>query len=314
MDDTTRMLELLNESFPDLTQFAPAQARQLADARIRPAANIDDVASAEDYSIRSDPRAITVRVYRPHEIRSGAPTTIYAHGGGFLHGSIEGHDAFCRRFSKATGSVVVSVEYPLATEAAPPAARDAVVAATNWACKHGIAPHGVILAGDSSGANLAAGASIVLRDRGESPVIGQVLIYPFLDPTMSSESHRTRATGYFVTHNLLEYYWRAVFGDESPRIHETITPLGVEDLSDLPPAIIVTAGLDPLSDEGALYAQSLKNAGVRVVRRHYPDQFHGFLTIPGYGPGISACDVLFSDIRAMTTTDSPTSISSKDQR
>lgn len=300
MDETSRMLALLNESFPDLSRMAPAEARAAADARIRPAGNIDDVASAEDRTVDVDGRRIPVRVYRPHVPRP-VPVTVYAHGGGFLHGSIEGHDGFCRRWAKETGSVVVSVGYRLAPEAAPPAARDDLVAVVDWVQGGELAGAGVILAGDSSGGNLAAGAAIVLRDRGASPVVAQVLAYPFLDPAMATRSHRTRATGYFVTGPLLAYYWRTLLGDRfGEDATPEVTPLAVEDLGGLPPAIVLTAGLDPLCDEGTAYAHRLRAAGVDVVLRHHPDQFHGFLTIPGYGPGVSATQTLWSDIRHLT--------------
>lgn len=299
MDETARMLALLNESFPDLTTMTPLDARTAVDARIRPAPNLDDVAATEDHVIDAGTHVIPVRIYHPHTLRPGAPVTVYAHGGGFLHGSIEGHDGFCRRWARGTDSVVVSVAYRLAPEAAPPAARDDIVAAVDWAIARGLASHGVIVAGDSSGGNLAAGAAIVLRDRGDSPVVGQVLIYPFLDPAMDTESHRTRGRGCFVTTAQLAYYWRALLG-ENPEITPAVTPLAVDDLTALPPAVVITAGLDPLCDEGVVYAHRLRDAGVRVVRRHLPDQFHGFLSIPGYGPAAGASEMLWHDVRHLT--------------
>lgn len=302
MDETARMLALLNDTFPDLAAMTPEEAREAADARIRPAGNVDDVARTEDVVIGDAGHSLATRVYYPHAPRPGAPVTVYAHGGGFLHGSVAGHDGFCRLWAKRTGTVVISVEYRVATEAAPPAARDDVLAAVAWAQHTGLANDGVILAGDSAGGNLAAGASIVLRDRGESPVIAQVLLYPFLDPTMSTPSHRSRGSGYFVTGRLLSYYWRCYLGDTPAPVSPEVTPLAVDDLSALPPTIVVTAGLDPLCDEGTLYARRLRAAGSHVVLRHHPDQFHGFITIPGYGPAASACDLLFDDIRTLTPT------------
>ena len=303
MTETTRMLALLNETFPDLAAMTPADARIAADARIRPAANLDDVARVEDVMATHGPDAVSVRIYHPHAQRDGAPVTVYAHGGGFLHGSVAGHDGFCRRWAKGTRSTVVSVEYRLAPEAAPPAARDDIVTAVEWARASGLAPHGVVVAGDSSGGNLAAGAAIVLRDRGDTPIIAQVLAYPFLDPSMSTPSHRSRAHGYFVTSDLLAYYWRHYLaGSSREAFAPEVTPLAVPDLSGLPSAVVITAGLDPLSDEGAQYAHRLRDAGVSVVHRHYPDQFHGFLTIPGYGPADSAAEVLWSDLQQLPET------------
>lgn len=300
MDETQRMLGILNGTFPDLAAMAPADARFAADARIRPAANLDDVASAEDRILDAGAHRLRVRTYRPHQPEPGAAVTVFAHGGGFLHGSVDGHDGFCRRWAKGIGGVVVSVETRLTLDAAPPAGRDDVVTAAEWAVGEGLADNGILLAGDSSGGNLASGAAIVLRDRGDSPVIGQALLYPFLDPSMSTNSHRTRATGFFVTGRLLAYYWRTYLTDAEGVADCDITPLAVDDLTGLPPTIIVTAGLDPLCDEGTLYAERLGEAGTRVILRHHPDQFHGFLTIPDYGPATSAADVLWSDIRSIS--------------
>lgn len=299
MDETTRMLELLNESFPAIHTLSPLDGRAAVDARIRPAGNLDDAAT-EDTAVDVGTHTVPLRIYRPASLRSDAPVTVYAHGGGFLHGSIAGHDGFCRSWARGTGTVVVSVEYRLAPESGPGAARDDVVAAVDAAASLGLAAHGVILAGDSSGGNVAAGAAIALRDRGDSPAVGQVLLYPFLDPAMASESHRTRAHGYFVTAELLGHYWQVFLGDDPERFDADVTPLAVDDLTGLPPAVVVTAGLDPLSDEGALYAERLRDAGVPVVRRHHPDQFHGFLTIPGYGPAASAAALLWSDVHTLT--------------
>ncbi|MGV9193850.1 alpha/beta hydrolase [Microbacterium sp. MC2] len=302
MTETARMLELLNRTFPDLAAMAPAEARAAADSRIRPAMNLDDVARVDDARAAVGSTAVPVRVYHPHTRREDAPVTVYAHGGGFLHGSVAGHDGFCRRWSRHTQSVVISVEYRVATEAEPPAAREDMVTAITWARAEGFAGNGVLVAGDSAGANLAAGAAIALHDRGRSPVVGQVLLYPFLDPRMSSASHRTRGSGYFVTSRLLDYYWRTYLRDRTDPFTPEVTPLAVTDLQGLPPAVIVTAGLDPLCDEGRTFAERLRTDGVPVLQRHYPDQFHGFVTIPGYGPAEAACDVLWADVQHLTTS------------
>ncbi|WP_337001699.1 MULTISPECIES: alpha/beta hydrolase [unclassified Microbacterium] len=303
MDETTRMLDLLNATFPPIASMSPLDGRAAVDARIRPATNLDDVASTHDAVVHAGTHDIPIRTYHPHRLRTDAPTTVYAHGGGFLHGSINGHDGFCRRWARATDAVVVSVGYRLAPESGPGAARDDLVAAVDAVVASGLAPHGTVLAGDSSGGNVAAGAAIALRDRGASPVVAQALLYPFLDPTMSTPSHRTRADGYFVTSALLAHYWRTFLGGRIDHIDADVTPLAVEDLSGLPPTIVVTGGLDPLCDEGGEYARRLRASGVPVLLRHHPDQFHGSLTIPGYGPGISAAELLWSDLRSLTDPD-----------
>lgn len=303
MDETQRMLALLNDTFPDIANMLPHDARAAVDSRVRPPENIDDVAFAEDEVIATPAGGLSLRVYRPHAPRVTAPTTVFAHGGGFLHGSIESHDGFSRRWSRKTQSVVVSVEYRLAPEHPASAPVDDIVAAADWVGSAGLAPAGIVVAGDSSGGNLAAVTAIALRDRGGSPLVGQVLIYPMLDPRMDSDSYRTRAEGYFVTARSLRFYWDTYLGDRAADAAEDwrISPLAAGTLAGLPPAIVVTAGLDPLCNEGRRYAGRLRAEGVRVLHRHYPDQFHGFLTIPGYGPGGSASEILWSDMHRIFT-------------
>lgn len=297
MDETVRMLNLLNESFPDITTMPPLEARAVVDARVRTAANLDAVASAQDRTVDGPSAPVRVRVYEPHD-RQAVPATVYLHGGGFLHGSIESHDGFCREWARGTGSVVVSVDMRLAPEHTAPAPAEDVIAAIDAVTACGLDDgRGIVVAGDSSGGNLAAVAAIALRDRGDSPLVGQVLAYPFLDPTTSSTSYATHAEGYFVTARQLRYYWSTYLRGDPAEVAADwrIAPALAPSHEGLPPAIVLTAGLDPLSDEGAAYAQTLAAAGVPVVHRHYPDQFHGFLTIPGYAPGIAASRILWAD-------------------
>ncbi len=304
MDETTRMLELLNASFPRLATMDPLDGRAAADERIRPATNLDDVAATDDGVVDAGTHGIPIRTYHPREWRPDAPTTVYAHGGGFLHGSIAGHDGFCRRWARATGATVVSVDYRLAPEAGPGAGarrrdRRGGLGRRGRARGARAPPRGRQLGRQRRGLARRSASAIAARARSSH----RCCYYPFLDPTMSSESHRARATGYFVTSELLAHYWRTFLGERPGRFDADVTPLAVDDLAGLPPAIVVTAGLDPLCDEGADYARRLRSAGVPVTLRHHPDQFHGFLTIPGYGPGISAAEILWSDLRSLTSPD-----------
>lgn len=293
MNPTEAMLKILNETFPDLTAVSPLEARALAEARIREPSNLSDVARVEDSEIN---QSLRVRQYIPHVIDPDIPVTVYAHGGGFLHGSIASHDGFCRRWSRGTGSRVVSVGYRLAPDVRGPAPVDDFLTACEWA--QSISPDaGLIVAGDSAGANLAAVAALEYGGAPSSPVRGQVLLYPFLDPTMRSESYVANAEGYFVSAKLLAYYWNCYLGDGVDRdsVGPRINPALAASHAGLPPAIVITAGLDPLRDEGKSYANTLSESGVSVIWRHYPDQFHGFATIPDYAPGESARSLLWED-------------------
>lgn len=303
MDDTQRMLAALNATFPDIASMHPLEARAAVDARIVPAQNLDDVAAADDITVPSAAGGIAVRLYRPHAPAASAPLTVYAHGGGFLHGSIAGHDRFCRLWASRTGSSVASLDYRLAPEHLAPAPVYDVVAVANWAAENGHAPHGIVLAGDSSGANLAAAAALVLRESGASPVVGQVLVYPILDPAMRSDSHERLSEGHFVTARSLRFYWENYLGcpaaDAAPDWR--VMPQTAPDLSNLPPSITITAGLDPLCDEGRDFSALLRGAGNTAIHRNYPDQFHGFLTMPAYAPATAAQHLLWSDFATLFT-------------
>ncbi|WP_375385256.1 alpha/beta hydrolase [uncultured Microbacterium sp.] len=304
MNESQRMLALLNEQFPDIASLPPARARAVVDARVTPPRNLDDVARTEDHSVRSGARTVTVRVYFPHAPRTSVPATVYAHGGGFLHGSIASHDGFCRRWSRATASVVVSVEYALAPEHSAPDPTDDMIAAVGWTRAHDWGRR-IVVAGDSAGGNVAASAAVALAERGDSPLVGQVLIYPMLDPGMSSASYRTRGEGYFITARTMEFYWRTYLGGApADRAADPLvdpTAAAAAAAVSLPPAIVVTGGLDPLHDEGRDHAGLLRDRAVPCIYRTYPDQFHGFLTIPEYGPGIAASALLWADFAHMFT-------------
>ena len=277
----------------------PLAARQAVDSRITPSRNLNDVLRSEDMAFAIPDGTVKVRVYYPHEPAPNAPATVYAHGGGFLHGSIAGHDRFCRIWAANTGSTVISVDYRLAPEHSAPTPVFDVAAAAEWACESGYGTNGIVLAGDSAGANLAAVACILLRERGSTVVAGQVLLYPMLDPTMDTDSYRRCAEGFFITAEALAFYWRTYLGDSivAPEADWRIAPLAAADHSNLPPSITVTAGLDPLCEEGRAYSDVLSRAGNRALHRHYPDQFHGFLTMPDYSPGGSAQHTLWADFR-----------------
>ena len=293
MNETQQMLAVLNESFPRLTAMSPLEARAAVDARVVAATNIDAVSRTDDVSIGSD--NLLVRVYYPYETVDGTPVVVFAHGGGYLHGSIASHDRFCREWSAEMHSIVVSVEYRLAPEVTALESIDDMVAAAEWAAAQW-PDRCLILSGDSAGGGIAASATLTLRDRGSSPVVGQVLFYPMLDPLIASDTYRTNAEGYFVTAELLAYYWKQTIGTapelrEDPRVNALLA-----SHHEVPPTIIVTAGLDPLAGEGVALAEALADAGTAVVHRRYPDQFHGFITYGAFGPARSARRILWADL------------------
>lgn len=303
MDETERMLELLNSSFPDITRLPHAQARAAVDGRIRPTVAVAGVSSG-DVSISVSGASIRARVYRAETPIPDLPITVFAHGGGFVHGRIEGHDAFCREWVLSTGGCLVSVDYRLAPEHIAPTATEDFASAVLWADRHRVeldpVSRGITVAGDSAGGMIAAVVARMLRDRGGIDLRAQVLLYPMIDPDRTSESHLRNAEGAFVTSKMIAWYWNAYLDGASTAVRDSkdVQPLRSE-LAGLAPAIVVVAGRDPLCDEGDHYARALHAAGVTVRTRHYANQFHGFATIPGYGPGQAARKQLFDDLTGL---------------
>jgi acetyl esterase len=296
-DGVAAVLAQMNAGFPAVEAMTGADARAAVAARRPPVTNLDDVASADDRVIGTAAGPIGVRIYRPH---GGAKTAIvFYHGGGFVLCDLDSHDGFCRALSRHTQSVVVSVDYRLAPEHPAPAAAEDAFAAYCWTDANAdeLGVESVAIAGDSAGGNLTAVTAITCRERSVPMPIAQVLLYPMLDPACEGRSHISRATGYQTTSAHIRWYWRQYLGgDARPDPAYLAAPLGAGSLVGLPPAIVVTAGLDPLHDEGVAYAHALRAAGVPVVHRDYPGLFHGFVTLMALPFGASARELLWTDL------------------
>jgi acetyl esterase/lipase len=303
MDDGVRaMLDQLNAGFPHVEEMTGPQARAAVAQRRVPVNNIEDVSRTIDRSIPGPAGAIPVRIYYPHgEPSHDRPGIVFCHGGGFVFCDIESHDGFCRALSRGSEAVVVSVDYRLAPEHPAPAAALDAFAAFCWVAGHaaelGIDPRRTAVAGDSAGGNLAAVTAILCRERGVAQPAAQVLLYPALDPSFETDSYRRYGTGYFNTRAAMQWYWRQYLGGERafdpPYL---VAPARAESHAGLPPAVIVTAGLDPLHSEACDYARRLHSAGVPVVHRDFPGLFHGFVTIQSFAPGASARDLVCDDL------------------
>lgn len=312
--EVAEMLAALSAGFPDVSAMTGAEARAVMAARRAPVANLDDVARTSDVEIpregteRREGGPIPARVYHPHEPAEVAPVIVFFHGGGFVFCDIETHDGFCRAASAGTSAVVVSVDYRLAPEHKAPAAAEDAFTALRWAARNAASlggdPHRLVVAGDSSGGNLAAVACLMARDHGGPQIACQALLYPAIDPKCDSESFRRYATGYYNTAAAMRWYWKQYLpdgGTVEPR--DYAVPLAAPTLAGLPPAVIVTAGTDPLADEGHAYADAMRRAGVPVLHRCYGGLFHGFLTIMPLCAGRSARARLWRDMNSLLTTD-----------
>jgi acetyl esterase len=222
---------------------------------------------------------IPVRLYTPFGV-GPFPLTVYFHGGGFVIGDLDTHDAACRHLCLASNSIVMAVHYRLAPEHRFPAAPDDCLAATRWAGEHaaeiGADRRRIAVSGDSAGGNLAAVVSLRIRDEGGPKLCGQLLNCPVTDYDMSLPSYRDNAEGYFLTLETMRWFENHYLNEAEHRRHPHAAPLRAKDFAGLPPAYVLTAFYDPLRDEGEAYADKLAAAGVAVVKKRYSNMIHAF--------------------------------------
>ena len=228
---------------------------------------------------------IPVRIYRRFGVGIGQPedrpsAITYFHGGGWVLGNLESHDSSCRLLAAVTGCVVVAVDYRLAPEHPFPAAVDDCLAAYAWVQRShlelGCAPGRVGVMGDSAGGNLAAVVALATRTGAVPPPLAQGLIYPVVDARLDTPSMRSLGQGFFLTREGMEAYREHYLPDPADWETWQVSPLLAEDKRGVAPALIVTAGFDPLRDDGAGYAHALECYGVAVEYRCYDDMVHGF--------------------------------------
>ena len=223
---------------------------------------------------------IPVRIYRRFGLPESSPAIVYLHGGGWCAGDLDTHEGTCRLLADASECVVISVDYRLAPEHPFPAAVDDAVAAYRWVHDHAgelsIEPGRVGVMGDSAGGNLAAVIAQVTRDTDVPAPVAQCLVYPSTDARLREQSHQTFAEGFFLTKASMEWFRAKYLPDTADWDSPLASPIEQPDLSGVAPAIVVTAGFDPLRDEGQRYAERLADAGVTVRYRCYDDMVHGF--------------------------------------
>lgn len=286
-------------------QEARASYREVVAARRGPHVQPEPVAAIAERTIRGPGAALPARVYTPPG--SGPhPVVLLLHGGGWVIGDRDTHDDQARALCARGGALVVSVDYRLAPEHPFPAALDDARAATAWVVDHaeelGGDPRRVAVGGDSAGANLAAAVCLAARDAGGPRLAAQVLVYPVVDATLAQPSAEELAQGYGLTLSTMRWFVDQYLPEPSTRLEPLASPLAAPDLSGLPPAVVVTAGYDLLSDQGEAYAARLRAAGGEVVLRRHPGLVHGFLGMaPQVDAAAAAVELLCADVRRALT-------------
>ncbi len=246
-----------------------------------------EIASVENIQVAGAAGDLGARLYTPGGCAPGeGALLIYYHGGGNIRGSLDTHDSACRVLANASKAKVLSVDYRLAPEHPFPAAADDAWASFTWAHAHardlGVSGDRIAVGGDSAGGNLAAVVSLDTRDRSGPPVAFQMLIYPVTDHASDTESKRLYSSGYLL--NSMPFYTASYLPDEVDRTHPRASPAYALSHAGLPPAVVMTAGFDPLLDDGKAYADKLEEAGCEVDYVCFESMIHGFISLRGLIP------------------------------
>jgi len=284
---------------PTFETVTPAEARKLyAAGRPVLAPEPMPVAEVRDLTMPGPGGPIPLRLYRPVADKA-LPVLVFFHGGGWVVGNIETHDTVCRHLAVRAECAVVSVDYRMGPEHRFPAAVEDCVAATDWVAANAAAlgadPARIAVGGDSAGGNLAAVVSLIARDRGHPRLSYQLLIYPATDAGMSHPSIDRFAEGYLLTRSTMRWFYDQYLRGPGDAGDWRVSPLRAPDLKGVAPAYVLTAGYDPLCDEGDAYAHRLASAGIAVRHRRIDDQIHGFID---KGKVIRAADAALDDAGA----------------
>ena len=301
LDPRLQFLSAMSARAPGAHTQTPEEARRSSAAGLAAlSGGTEPTVRTEAIMIPDGERSLPARAYRPTNAPADAALIVYGHMGGGVIGDLETCDSFCQTLAAITRSPVLSVDYRLAPEHRFPAGLDDMMTAWRWARDNGArlgAPSGrMVIAGDSMGGNFAAILCQDLRRAGEAQPELQLLIYPCVDVASETASMTTYAEAFPLGRALMVWFMGHYMGPEDSPDDPRLSPLRETDLSGLAPAIVVTAGFDPLNDQGEAYAKRLKDAGVKVVFRCYDALAHGFTA---FGGAIPAADVACREIAGL---------------
>lgn len=280
------LLDLIDQrAAPAVHEQTPPEARESYRARrffTQP--DGQPVAQVRELTADGPHGPIAMRMYRPMPDTSATlPVLVYFHGGGWVIGDLDTHDALCRALANGSGCAVVSVDYRMGPEHRFPAAVDDCLAATYWVRRNAgelnVSPDKLAVGGDSAGGNLAAVIALAARNAGDLPVAYQLLIYPATVQRRVTRSGAVNGQGLLLTVDSMRYFHDHYIDDDRHDHDWRAAPLLCDDLGRLPPALVLTAGFDPLRDEGIEYAHRLTQAGNRATLVSFERQIHGFITM-----------------------------------
>jgi acetyl esterase len=285
--DAARVCEMIvAANRPAYETLSPVEAREayLASRRaLQP--DPEPVAGVVALKAQGPAGPIPLRLYRGLGADEGQPqpALVFFHGGGWVVGDLDSHDQACRALANAARAIVVAVDYRLAPEHKFPAAAEDAIAATRWVAGNaqslGIDAGRLAVGGDSAGGNLAAVVALDARDRGGPPLAFQLLIYPATDMQMNRPSHARHAEQLPLRRPTMHWFVGHYLRGPGDELDWRASPLRAPSFRGLPPALVATAGFDPLCDEGEAYARALSDAGVPVAHQRFDGQIHGFLNM-----------------------------------
>ncbi|MFF0089978.1 alpha/beta hydrolase [Streptomyces canus] len=270
---------------PYLFDLGPAEGRKTVD-EVQSGEIAKPAVDEEWVTVQGGPTgSVRTRIVKPAGATGTLPVVIYLHGAGWVFGNAHTHDRLVRELAVGTGAAVVFPEYDLSPEARYPVAVEQNYAVAQWVVEQGAAKGldatRIAVAGDSVGGNMTAALTLMAKERGDVPLVQQVLFYPVTDASFDTGSYRQFAEGYFLRRDAMQWFWDQYTTDEKQRAEITASPLraSVDQLRDLPPALVITAEADVLRDEGEAYANRLREAGVPVTAVRYQGIIHDFVML-----------------------------------
>jgi len=286
-------IKALFDRVPELASYAiweksPAEAREEYRAFRLAADPKNAIGKTENLEIDGPAGKLGLRVYTPVAAGGASlPALVYFHGGGFVIGDLDTHDPLCRALANDSSCRVISVDYRLAPEHKFPAAVEDCFAALKWleenASELAVDPNLIAVGGDSAGGNLAAVVCLLAKENGGPNIAFQLLIYPSIKLSREFKK-RPFGSGYCLDDRAIQWFYAQYMPEDADPADARLSPIEAKDLSGSPPAYVVTAGFDPLRDEGMAYAEKLKAAGVNVTQIDYPTLIHGFMTMQAWIP------------------------------